>query len=64
MAVLTAPPTAPTSGTPFVSPRPPEDDAWVLNATTTAVEATPCITACDSSNGCSTTCPSACTSGS
>ncbi|MFW5421041.1 FxLD family lanthipeptide [Nocardiopsis sp. CNT-189] len=39
-------------------------DAFVLNATVTKTQPTPCYGSCDTSNGCSSTCPSACASGS
>lgn len=50
----TTPAEAPTGGA--------EADGFVLNATVTEVEATPCLMGCDTSNGCSSTCPSACSS--
>ncbi|GAA1463195.1 FxLD family lanthipeptide [Nocardiopsis exhalans] len=39
-------------------------EAFTLNAEVTTVNPTPCYNSCDTSNGCSSTCPSACTSGS
>lgn len=39
-------------------------EAFTLNAEVTTVNPAPCYSSCDTSNGCSSTCPSACTSGS